>query len=97
MMPPAILARAVEAVRATLQNVRYKMVPPFAGVLDLAMGFAVARRIYAAARLGIADVLADGPLTAGRSRSGPTPTGRRACCSNSQLLNTVRSNGPSGR
>ncbi|MGB3484647.1 MAG: methyltransferase [Mycobacterium sp.] len=41
------------------------MVPPPVGILDAAMGgVATAQTIYAAARLGIADVLSDGPLTA---------------------------------
>lgn len=65
-LPPPRLARAVESVRAGLHRVRCKMVPPFAGVLDLTMGFAVSQTIFAAARLGIADVLAAGPLTAGQ-------------------------------
>lgn len=65
-LPPPRLARAVESVRAGLHRVRCKMVPPFAGVLDLTMGFAVSQTIFVAARLGIADVLAAGPLTAGQ-------------------------------
>lgn len=42
------------------------MVPAFAGVLDLAMGYAVSQAVHAAARLGIADILVDGPLTVER-------------------------------
>lgn len=63
-LPPARLARVVETLRTALHRVRFKVVPPFAGILDLTMGFAVAQTIYAAARLGVADVLCDGPMTA---------------------------------
>ncbi|MCW2651810.1 MAG: hydroxyneurosporene-O-methyltransferase [Mycobacterium sp.] len=63
-VPPARLARAVESVRAGLRKVSLKLLPPPAGVLDVAWGFAAAQTIYAAARLGIADALADGPLSA---------------------------------
>lgn len=63
-LPPPRLARIVEALRAVLHRAQFKVVPPFAGILDMTMGFAVAQTIYAAARLGIADVLRDGPMTA---------------------------------
>ncbi|MGV0838186.1 methyltransferase [Mycolicibacterium thermoresistibile] len=65
-MPPPTLVRAVESVRSGLLGVRARMAPPFAGVLDLAMGYAVSQAVHAAARLAIADVLVDGPLTVER-------------------------------
>jgi len=44
--------------------VSFKMLPPAASVLDMTMGFATGQTILAAVKLGIADVLAAGPLTA---------------------------------
>jgi hypothetical protein len=63
-MPPARLARAVESVRSGLRKASFKMLPPPASILDMTMGFATAQTIFAAVKLGIADVLAEGPLTA---------------------------------
>jgi O-methyltransferase domain/Dimerisation domain len=63
-MPPVRLARAVESVRSALLRVTSKMLPPAPSVLDMTMGFATAQTILAAVKLGIADVLAAGPLTA---------------------------------
>lgn len=63
-MPPARVARAVESVRSAMRKVSHKMLPPPASILDMTMGFATAQTIFAAVHLGIADVLADGPLTA---------------------------------
>lgn len=65
-IPPPALVRAVETVRTGLQRVRARMAPPFAGVLDLAMGYAVSHAVQAAARLAIADVFDDGPLSVER-------------------------------
>ncbi|TFV57317.1 hydroxyneurosporene methyltransferase [Mycobacterium sp. PS03-16] len=62
-LPPPRVVRVVERARTVLHRAYTRAVPPFAGVLDLTMGFAVAQCIYAAARLGIADVLAEGPMT----------------------------------
>lgn len=64
-VPPVWLARSVEAVRNGLRKATLKSVPPPVGILDATMGsVAGAQTIYAAAQLGIADALADGPLTA---------------------------------
>jgi O-methyltransferase/methyltransferase family protein len=63
-LPPARMARAVESVRSALRRVSFKMLPPAASVLDMTMGFATGQTILAAVKLGIADVLATGPLTA---------------------------------
>lgn len=63
-LPPVWLARSVETIRSGLRKASYKMVPPSVGILDATTGAAAAQTIYAAARLGIADVLSDGPLSA---------------------------------
>lgn len=63
-LPPARVARAVESIRSGLRRVNAKLLPPPASILDMTMGFATAQTIFAAVRLGIADVLADGPMTA---------------------------------
>ena len=62
--PPARLVHAATAIRTTLQNVTRRMVPPEIGLLELASGFMSTHVVYTAARLGIADVLANGPLSA---------------------------------
>jgi hypothetical protein len=62
--PPTRLVHAITAVRTTLQNATRRMVPPEIGLLELASGFMSTHVVYAAARLGIADVLANGPLSA---------------------------------
>ena len=83
--PPPRLVHAATAVRTTLQNVTRRMVPPEIGLLELASGFMSTHVVYAAARLGIADVLADGPLSADDIAAGvgsnPDATHRllRAC------------------
>jgi hypothetical protein len=83
--PPARLIHAVTAVRTTLQNATRRMVPPEIGLLELASGFMGTQVVYAAARLGIADVLANGPLraddVAAEVGSNPDATHRllRAC------------------
>ena len=61
------------------------MVPPPVGLLELASGFMATQTVYAAARLGLADVLADGPLSPGdiAAEVGSDPDGTdrllRAC------------------
>ena len=84
-LPPARVVQAATAVRTTLQNLTRRMVPPEIGLLELASGFMATHAIYAAAKLGIADVLADGPLSADDVAAGvgsdPDATYRllRAC------------------
>jgi O-methyltransferase domain/Dimerisation domain len=84
-LPPARVVRAATAIRTTLQTVTRRMVPPEIGLLELASGFMATHALYAAAKLGIADVLANGPLSAkdvaDELRSDPDATHRllRAC------------------
>ena len=83
--PPARLVRAATAVRTKLQSATRRMVPPEIGLLELASGFISTHLVYAAARVGIADVLANGPLSAddvaAKVGSDPDATHRllRAC------------------
>jgi hypothetical protein len=62
--PPPRLVHAATVVRTALQNAARRMVPPEIGLLELASGFMSTQVVYTAARLGIADALADGPLSA---------------------------------
>lgn len=84
-VPPTRVVQAATAVRTTLQALTRRMVPPEIGLLELASGFMATHAIYAAARLGIADVLAGGPLSAeevaAEVGSNPDATHRllRAC------------------
>lgn len=84
-LPPARIVRAATAVRITLQTLTRRMVPPEIGLVELASGFMATHALYAAARLGIADVLAKGPLSAddvaAEVGSNPDATHRllRAC------------------
>ncbi|SDI59014.1 O-methyltransferase [Actinokineospora alba] len=63
-VPPARLVRLVEGVRARVGSLHRKMVPPQVAMIDLISGSMVTQALYAAAKLGIADVLKDGPLRA---------------------------------
>ncbi|WP_432948001.1 methyltransferase [Kribbella sp. CA-253562] len=63
-VPPVKVVRAATAVRTALQTLTRRMVPPEIGLLELASGFMGTHVVYAVAKLGIADVLADGPLSA---------------------------------
>jgi hypothetical protein len=63
-VPPVEVVRAATAVRTALQSLTRRMVPPEVGLLELASGFMGTQVVYAAAKLGIADVLADGALAA---------------------------------
>lgn len=58
------MVRAATTVRTALQSLTRRMVPPEIGLLELASGFMATHSLYAAAKLGIADVLANGPLSA---------------------------------
>ncbi|MGD8202236.1 methyltransferase [Ornithinimicrobium sp. W1679] len=60
-LPPTTLLRAAASVRAALQRVTGRMVPPEVALLELASGFMASRTLFAVAELGVADVLADGP------------------------------------
>jgi hypothetical protein len=63
-LPPTRVVRAATGLRTALQTLVRRMVPPEAGLLELASGFMATHAIYAAARLGIADVLVTGPRSA---------------------------------
>ena len=64
-LPPVRVARAATGVRTGLQALTRRMVPAEVGLLELMSGFMATHAVYAAARLGIADVLARGPRSAG--------------------------------
>jgi C-methyltransferase len=60
--PPAQLARFVERVRHHLYRLHQRLVPAPVALSELVVGAWVAQAVHAAAELGIADALADGPL-----------------------------------
>jgi C-methyltransferase len=62
--PPARVARVADAVREMVHRLHRRMAPAPVALLELIMGSMVAQAIHVAARLGIADQLAAGPLTA---------------------------------
>lgn len=61
-VPPAGLVRAVERVRHHLRRLHQRAVPPPAAMLEMILSAWIAQGIAAAAQLGVADALADGPL-----------------------------------
>jgi len=63
-VPPIRLARAVERVRHHLRGLHQRTAPAPAVMLDMIFAGWVAQGITAAAQLGVADALADGPLSA---------------------------------
>ena len=81
-LPPARVVRAASTVRTALQSLTRRMAPPEVCLLELASAFMTTRTVYAAARLGIADVLANGPLAASdvAAAVGRIPTPRTASC-----------------
>jgi hypothetical protein len=97
-LPPARVVQAATAVRTALHTLTRRMVPPEVALLELASGFMATHVVCAAARLGIADALASGPLTAddvaAEVGSDPDATHRllRACAA----LGVFRE-GPDGR
>jgi hypothetical protein len=62
--PPPALVGALNAVRGGLQRLRQATVPAGVAVLELGFGAWLAQALHAAVRLGIADALQAGPLTA---------------------------------
>src|ERR1700744_6353011 len=62
-VPPARLARVVERVRHHLYRLHQRLVPAPVAVAERVVGAWVAQAVAAAAELGIADALADGPLS----------------------------------
>jgi hypothetical protein len=97
-VPPVKVVRAATAVRTALQKLTRRMVPPEIGLLELASGFMGTHAVYAAAKLGIADVLADRALSAddiaAETGSNPDATHRllRACA-----MFGLFTEGPDGR
>src|SRR6478609_4944309 len=69
-LPPPRVIRAVNRLRNGLQHLTRTMVPPEVGLLELASGFMATHAIYAAAKLGIADTLVGGPLSANDIAAG---------------------------
>ncbi len=63
-LPPLRIARAVDSFRRRLRRVERKLQPPFAAVLDTMTSAWVAQGVYVVTKLGVADALRDGPLTA---------------------------------
>jgi DNA-binding transcriptional ArsR family regulator len=61
-LPPAPLVRAVEIVRQHVGQLYQRLVPPPAAMMEMVLNAWAAQAITAAADLGIADALADGPL-----------------------------------
>lgn len=63
-LPPPRLARVMEAVRDRLQRLHRRSVPPQVALLELVTASWLSQAIYAAAKLGVADLLEDEPLSA---------------------------------
>ncbi len=64
-VPGAHLARAVEWVRHHLYRLLYRLVPAPAAMMEMLIAAWTSQAITVAAQLGVADALADGPLTIG--------------------------------
>lgn len=62
-LPPARFARAIEFVRHQVGQLHQRMAPPPAAMMEMITNAWAAQAITAAADLGIADVLAKGPLS----------------------------------
>ncbi|WP_181781245.1 methyltransferase [Pseudonocardia pini] len=62
---PLALLRAARAARGGVQRLHRRMAPAPTAMLDMIGGHRTTQAIYVAARLGIADELAAGPLTPG--------------------------------
>ncbi|MCV7343348.1 methyltransferase [Mycolicibacterium rhodesiae] len=61
--PPTKLVRVIERARHVLYRTHQRAAPPAASMMELIMGAWTAQLISAAAELGIADELANGPAT----------------------------------
>lgn len=64
-LPPAHLLRAIEIVRHHVGRFYQRLVPPPVAMMEMILTAWTTQAITAAADLGIADALADGPLSAG--------------------------------
>lgn len=63
-IPPARVVRAIELVRDNLSRLNRKLVPPPIAMMEMILGAWTSQAITAAADLGIADALSNGPLSA---------------------------------
>ncbi|MCV7196231.1 methyltransferase [Mycobacterium angelicum] len=63
-VPPAKVARTIEIARHYLARLHRRMVPPPVAMMEMVAEMWAAQAITAAAQLGIADALANGPLSA---------------------------------
>jgi DNA-binding transcriptional ArsR family regulator len=63
-LPPAHVVRVIDVVRHHVGRLYHRMVPPSAAMLEMILNAWASQAITAAADLGIADALADGPLSA---------------------------------
>src|ERR1700754_1659216 len=61
-VPPAKLARVVERIRHHLYRLHQRLVPALAAMIEMILAGWTSQAITVAAQLGVADVLADGPL-----------------------------------
>ncbi|WP_409426412.1 methyltransferase [Mycobacterium sp. SMC-11] len=95
--PPAPLLSALNALRGGLQRLRQATVPASVAVMELGFGAWLAQALVATVRLGIADALADGPLTADevarRAGTDPRATYRLMRALASQSLLKLRRDG----
>jgi hypothetical protein len=63
-VPPTRVIQFATGLRSKLQSLVRRMVPPEIGLLELASGAMATHAVYAAAKLGIADVVARGRMSA---------------------------------
>ncbi|MBI2830768.1 MAG: methyltransferase domain-containing protein [Chloroflexi bacterium] len=63
-IPPAFVVKLLQSVQTSILSFANRLSPPFAQVLTLAGGAWTSQIIYAAAKLGIADLLGNGPKSA---------------------------------
>ena len=63
-LPPAKIVRAIDTARHHLANLHRRMVPPPVAMMEMVVDGWAAQAITTAAELGIADALANGPLSA---------------------------------
>jgi hypothetical protein len=89
--PPSWLINGIGRIRAGLGLLHRSAVPPKVALLEIAQGAWLSQAMYVATKLGIADVLASGPLSAeqvaGKVGSDASTTFRliRALASNGVL------------
>src|ERR1035441_91977 len=62
-VPPAKVARIVERVRHHLYRLNQRLVPAPAAMMEMIIATWISQALTVAADLGVADALADGPLT----------------------------------